>query len=99
MYHIFPSPQKGKIENIRSISNEINNNNRIKELDDIITIHNNNYDVFFKFLYKNNINSDHFLNASIFEKNKYSLLKEQFLKKLKNKNLSVLEKSCIGSIL
>ena len=83
---------------IRYKSNEINNNSRIKELDYLIKDQNNNYELFFKFIQSKN-NSIYFVNTSIFDKDEYSIIKYEFLEKLKNNNFSTLEKICIVSIL
>ena len=88
---------KGQIE-IRAKSNEINNNSRIKELDQLIKNQNNTYELFYKFLQSNN-NSIYLVNTSNCDKNEYSIIKYEFLEKLKNNNFSPLEKICIGSIL
>ena len=59
---------------------------------------NEDYYEFFNFLRLKNT-KDYFINASIFDKNKYTNLKNEFSNKLNNKKLSKIEKACIGSIL
>ena len=62
---------------------------------------NKDYYEFFKFLKSmgSKKNYTYFVNVSIFDKIKYIKYKVEFEEKLKNKKLSELEKSCIGSIL
>ena len=57
------------------------------------------YQDFFIFLNKNNENYDYFVDASIFDKNKYENYKEELKNKMEMNNLTKIEKSCIGSIL
>ena len=63
---------------------------------DISQMH--NYADFFKFLKKVK-NPEYFLKISIFDKEEYKDIKNEFENKLKNNSLSKLEKACIGSIL
>ena len=69
------------------------NEELIKHLDYIL----NNKDILFNFI-KAKKNSEFFVKASIFVKDKFNNYKNEFNNKYKNKQFSEIEKSCIGSM-
>ena len=78
--------------NIVNNTDKVYNNQLIKKLDDILK-----KEIFFDFI-KSKKNPDYFVKASIFDKEKYISLRDEFKDKFENKKLSEIEKSCIGSI-
>ena len=75
--------------------------NKIKiiEFDELLKMDLNKEGFYKFFTFLKTEKSDDFVTASIFDKEEYNEIKKDFYEKFKNNNFSLLEKSCIGSIL